>query len=346
MNVSRGMQTPSEKVQREADAWFVRRRDGARMPEEEAHFRRWLAHDEAHARAYAQRERDWEALAAMRGSAMFRQIAEDALRAGPARRLRSGATPWKPLLLAACVAVVAVGAVGALRLVVPPSVPSIAYATVLGEQRTETLADGSRITLNTDTQVEVRLSRRQRDIVLQRGEALFDVAGDASRPFVVLAAGGRTTALGTRFVVREQAGSVRVTLLEGRVEVAREGDGGAAPKADSGAPPTRRQLVAGEQAIYAAASPRIDVRQIDVEASVRWTEGRIDIDALPLGEAVAEINRYSATKLRLSGASLERLVVSGAFQAGDNAGIAAALAAIYPLRVVSTTDHEIVLAAR
>lgn len=345
MNVSGDMETPSARIQREADAWFVRRRDGVRMPDEEARFRQWLARDKAHARAYAQREHDWEELAGMRDSALFRRIAEDALRAGPAGRGRPRAGPWRPLLLAACAVVAVVAAIGALRLAAPPEALPATYATALGERRTETLADGSRVTLNTETRVEVRFGRRQRDILLRQGEALFDVARDARRPFVVTAAGGRTTALGTRFLVREQAGSVRVTLLEGQVEVAQEAGNGTRQDTDGRTPSARRRLVPGEQATYAAA-PGIAVRRVDAEASARWTEGRIDIDALPLGEAVAEINRYSAVKLRLGDAALERLVVSGAFQAGDNAGIAAALAAVYPLRVVSTKDGEIVLAAR
>lgn len=343
MSVSRDMRTPSEKVQREAYTWFVRRRDGTRMPDEEARFRQWLASDELHALAYAERERDWEALAVMRESAMFRQIAEDALRAGPKRGRRPAFGLSRPALVAFCGIVAVVAAIGALRLAMPPDAPVVVYRTAPGEQLTEMLPDGSRVTLNTDTQVEVRIGRRQRDIRLQRGEALFDVARDAGRPFVVTADDGRITALGTRFQVREQTGTVRVTLLEGRVEVAWRPGGGTVN--DVGMP-ERKVLAPGQQALYGGGLSAIDIRRVDAVALTGWTEGRIDIDALPLIEAVAEINRYSMTKLRLETSSLEGLVVSGAFQAGDNAGIAAALAAIYPLRVARATDEEIVLAAR
>src|SRR3546814_10885657 len=96
------------------------------------------------------------------------------------------------------------------------------YATDLGEQRTERLPDGTRIILNTQTAVAVRYSRQRREIALQHGEAMFEVAHDAARPFVVATGDGSVTALGTRFQVRNEGAGAIVTLLEGSVEVRSE----------------------------------------------------------------------------------------------------------------------------
>src|SRR3546814_7268470 len=174
------------------------------------------------------------------------------------------------------------------------------YATDLGEQRTERLPDGTRIILNTQTAVEVRYSRQRREIALQHGEAMFEVAHDAARPFVVATGDGSVTALGTRFQVRNEGAGAIVTLLEGSVEVTSQAD--------------RRQLKPGEQARYGAGAMGIDVRQIDPPATTSWLQGRLDFSGLPLAEAISEANRYSGVKLRLGDPRLADLPVGGSFR--------------------------------
>src|SRR3546814_6178131 len=121
----------------------------------------------------------------------MREMTAAALAATAPKR-RAARKSWRPLLLAASVAAVAViGGIGLLPLFAPePPSPAVAYATDLGEQRTERLPDGTRIILNTQTAVEVRYSRQRREIALQHGEAMFEVAHDAARPFVVATGAG------------------------------------------------------------------------------------------------------------------------------------------------------------
>src|SRR5690606_20728867 len=97
-----------------------------------------------------------------------------------------------------------------------------AYATRPGEQKVATLKDGSRIALNTDTRLDVRFDAGRRRIRLDRGEAMFEVAHDADRPFVVVAGDTRVQALGTVFIVRRTGDDVVVTLVKGRVAVVRD----------------------------------------------------------------------------------------------------------------------------
>jgi transmembrane sensor len=212
--------------------------------------------------------------------------------------------------------------------------PPLVYSTGVGEQRTEELPDGTRIVLNTQTTLQVRYGHQQREVTLQRGEAMFEVVHDARHPFKVIAGDGSITDLGTRFQVRDDDGVAAVTLLRGRVEVVAQDE--------------RRQLSPGEQACYGtgAGTAGISVRRVDTDAITSWTRGRLDFSGLPLAQAVAEANRYSTVKLRLGDPSLESLPVGGSFRAGDNAAIAAALSAVFPVRVARSDAREIVLMPR
>lgn len=325
------MDRDSDTIRQEAERWFARRRDGARPAAEEAEFRQWLQRSDAHARAYTASKERWNELQALRFSPRMQEIAAAAMRAtAPSRQKPS--LLRKPLLLAACVVALAVaGAYGLLQRETP--VVAVQYATAIGEQRSERLADGSVLTLNTDTVLQVRYGAAYREIVLAHGEAMFDVIPDAQRPFTVRASDGAVTALGTRFQVRADAGAVTVALLEGSVEVVRE------------TRQERQRLSPGELAEYRA-DAGIAVRPMDPVAVIAWTQRRLDFRSTPLGEAVAEANRYSMRKLRLTDHALADLPVSGNFRTGDNAGIAVALAAAFPIRIVAESDEEIVLQRR
>lgn len=332
MSVNSSMDGTHSKIQQEAAAWFARRRDGVRTRTEEAAFEAWHLQSDAHARAYADTERAWQQWQSLQASSRMREMAAAAMATtAPKRRKRAG-LPWRPLLLAASVAVVAIIGFGQLLPLFAPKAMPVAYGTQLGEQRSEWLADGTRITLNTQTELEVRYSRAQRDIVLKRGEVMFEVAHDAERPFVVSAGGGTVTALGTQFQVREESRTAAVTLLQGSVEVALAAE--------------RKLLVPGDQATYGSAGPGIRVRQVDPAAVSGWTQGRLDFSGLPLAEAVAEANRYSTVKLRLGDPALADLPVGGSFRIGDNAAIASAFSLVFPVQVASSNDHEIVLMPR
>lgn len=319
-------------IHEEAAAWFVRRRDGICTPSEEAEFEDWYGHSEANARAYAETERAWHQWKQLQSSDRMREMTEAAMAATAPRRQRAAVGwHWRPLLAAACVvAVIAIAGIKLLPLLQPTA--PVTYTAGLGEQRTEQLPDGTRVTLNTETSLQVRYSHRRREIVLQHGEAMFDVVHDAGRPFVVTAGDGSIVDLGTQFEVRKENGAAIVTLLEGRVEVAARDE--------------RKQLVPGEQARYGARIAGISVHKVDPTAVTAWLRGRLDFNGMPLAEAIADANRYSAVKLRLGDPKLADMPVGGSFRAGDNAAIAAALSAVFPVRVSRSDAHEIVLMPR
>lgn len=331
MSVDGPMNTTNDAIREEAAAWFAKRRDGTCSPGEETIFEAWRGRSEAHARTYAETERAWEQWKQLQSSARMREMTAAAMKAAAPRRRQATGRRWRPLLAAACVAAIAVvGGIHWLPLVTHAQ--PVVYSTGVGEQRTEQLPDGSHIVLNTQTTLQVRYSRQRREVTLQQGEAMFEVAHDAQHPFVVLAGDGSVTDLGTKFQVRDEDGVAAVTLLQGRVEVAAQDE--------------RKPLLPGEQARYGAGTAGISVRRVDTAALTSWMRGRLDFNGLPLAQAVAEANRYSAVKLRLGDPKLAGLPVGGSFRAGDNAAIAAALSAVFPVRVARSDAHEIVLIPR
>jgi transmembrane sensor len=316
----------------EAAAWFARRRDGAWTQSEEAAFEEWRGRSESHALAYAETEHAWNQWEQLQSSDRMREMTAAVMAAtAPRRRSVPAGRLWGPLLAAACVvAAVVVGGIELLPRLL--SAPPVTYSTTLGEQRTEQLPDGTRVTLNTETALQVRYGHGRREVVLHHGEALFDVVHDTAHPFVVTAGDGSVTDLGTRFAIRDDSGTAIVTLLQGRVEIAARDE--------------RRQLTPGEQARYGARVAGISVRKVDPTAVTAWLRGRLDFNGMPLAQAIADANRYSAVKLRLGNPKLADMPVGGGFGVGENAAIAAALSAVFPVRVARHDAQEIVLMPR
>jgi len=188
--------------------------------------------------------------------------------------------------------------------------PHLRYETVVGTQRTVELSDGSELRLNTNTAVIVQFERRQRQVLLERGEAFFRVEPDMNRPFVVWARGVEARVLGTAFAVRvrDQAGEIEVLVAEGRVSFGREGMNN--PTVERG----QRGLVAWTEQRGARIST------LDDDAIARrlaWQVGRIEFKDTPLAEAVAEMNRYQRRQLVLRDHAIADVPLGGGFKIGN-----------------------------
>jgi transmembrane sensor len=222
------------------------------------------------------------------------------------------------------------------------------FDTGVGEQRLVILKDGTRMSLNTSTRVKVELGKAQRRVRVEGGEAFFEVAKDASRPFVVQAAGTEVTATGTAFVVRvtpSPAGgreALDVTLVEGQVVV----QGGGGKDSPTMAQPivmaagdrirVRRGQDAGAKSVPAVSAPEHDRPRLD--QVLAWKRGEAVFDNASLPEALAEMNRYSATPI-MADPSLAALRISGLYRTGDNAGFARAVAALHGLVLRAHADR-------
>jgi transmembrane sensor len=208
------------------------------------------------------------------------------------------------------------------------------YATGVGEVRLFSLQDGSQVRLDTDSRVSVRYARDERRLVLDRGRALFTVATDRTRPFVVDAGRTTVTALGTRFDVRRERTAARVTLLTGVVEI----------RAGARQDGASWRLSPGEQLV--TTSPSARPRLVDVEAATSWAEGRLTFRETSLPAAVAEVNRYSRRRIDLDAPGLSDVAVTGVFNTGDTDAFVAAAEDLFALRSSATPDGGVRLTPR
>ncbi|WP_271010049.1 FecR family protein [Paucibacter sp. B51] len=222
------------------------------------------------------------------------------------------------------------------------------YATGVGEHRVVMLADGSRMSLNTATKVRASHSSSQRLVEVEAGEALFEVAKDTSRPFLVTAGETEVKATGTAFLVHLRPSSqavstsLEVTLIEGQV-VLRPQTGLLAAAEVAGSGPV--VMKAGERVRVdgAMAAPRMSKARVDrpgLDRAVAWTRGESSFDDVTLNEAVAEMNRYSSKPIVMVDADrLKALRVSGLFRTGDSASFARAVAALHGFDVREHSDR-------
>jgi transmembrane sensor len=184
--------------------------------------------------------------------------------------------------------------------------------TDIGEQRSVTLADGSVVDINTNSELRVDLSGTERRLRLLKGEARFKVARDPQRPFIVRTSQATIRALGTIFNVRAEPEQTAVAVLEGHVEVHEI----SVPQAAAGVV-THLELRAGEQAAVSPAGRILPNAGPPIERVTEWMSRRLVFREEPLAVVVAEFNRYHRKPIRIEDPSLAGLRISGTFDSSD-----------------------------
>jgi transmembrane sensor len=286
-------------IDEEAATWIWRMDSATADAADRQAFDAWLRQDPRHRRAAAELSAVWGALDGLAEAKREEKIATFTNAAKPSMAQKS--QRW----WFAAAAMIAAIAVGVLWLQKGSERQTL--ATAVGQQRNVTLADGSIVTLNTNTIVETDLRRSTREIFLRKGEAHFQVAHDRSRPFLVHAGDAVVRAVGTEFEVRVMTDEhVDVVVNEGRVEVR--------PAAAT----TVRALNAGERLSTAS----IDYAVVPVSAQqmsseLAWREGAIIFDGEPLSKAIAEIERYTDARIIVSDPKVAAMRVGGRFRTGD-----------------------------
>lgn len=199
------------------------------------------------------------------------------------------------------------------------------FETEIGEQRSVVLADGSVVTLNTASRIDVEFEKAHRTIRLAEGEALFQVAHDPARPFDVVVGNTRVRAVGTQFNVIKRTAGTTVTVVEGKVAVMSETPISPTHGAQLGTKTARMsiadgatQLTAGQQLTLATASPAVIApTPADVATATAWTQRRLVFDRRSLGEVAEEFNRYNHQVIQIDSAQLRSQEVTAVFQAND-----------------------------
>jgi transmembrane sensor len=198
------------------------------------------------------------------------------------------------------------------------------FTTAKGEHRTVTLADGTKVDLNAGTRMTVTLARHERRVSLPEGEAVFDVAADHSRPFLI-AAGDRTVrVVGTRFDVRRRDGQLSVTVDRGVVEV----------RPNEDAPGRAFRLRPGQRLDHAQGAADAQIRAVEPADVLAWRTGRLIYRDQPLGDVVADLNQQYARQISLEDPSLASTRFSGVLVLDDQDAVIRRLALLAPLRAL------------
>ena len=290
----------ADPVEEAAAGWVARLASPDATEADRAAFETWRAADPAHAEAYADLSELWHRLG---------QVPD------PRRRRRT------PKGLAGLGAALVLGAALAQQLGLIDRFRSDLWSGV-GAITHATLADGSRVDLNTDTGVALRFSATERGIDLLRGEAFFDVVPNPERPFVVHGRGLRVRAVGTRFAVRADGDEDPVSVAEGRVDVAASGE--------------TLRLSAGE-AVRRGEGASLSVVRTDVTRTLAWREGRLVFSGERLSAVLAELSRYRHGRIVLLDAGAGERRVTGAFDPRNTDEALEVLAATMRVRVTRLT---------
>lgn len=321
---------PARDLVREAAAsWFARMR-GPNAERHRAAFEAWAA-TPAHRAAFDRMALRWEQ------SGLVGHTPSGQARTG----LPDARPPSRTLFYAIAAAIAGLVLSGLLFAVLPmpgqkQSAPQLAardLSTPVGTIRRLTLPDGSVVTLDTASRIELAFTASERRVRLLAGRARFEVAHGQARPFIVAAGAGEVVATGTMFDVSLIGARPQVRLIQGSVAVRTLAAG--APRV------VIAKLVPGQ----AASLGEPDARPQTLAAD-RWVGGMLSYDNVPLAEVLAEANRYASAPITLADPDLGKLRVTGGFKAGDQRAIAEALAAGLGLKVEAGAGGALRLARR
>jgi transmembrane sensor len=261
---------------------------------------------------------------------------------------RAGARAWRTAAVAAMLCAVGASllALWEMKLVAPVPTPAAAppvalhFETRHGEQMTRQLADDSVLHLNTDSAVTIRYGSKERLVVLEAGEADFEVAHQPVRPFRVSAGSAEIIDVGTQFDVRLGHDSTTVTVLEGQVVV------GTTPMPlgrlidlRGGLPPHWVRVGRNQQITVASGEAPARAAAVDAQHTAAWLHRQITFEHEPLERVASEFNRYTPKPIEIVTPALRKLEISGVFATDDPAAFIAFLRSLDGVHVEETSTQ-------
>lgn len=303
----------SRQIEHRALAWLAKRDGGQWSEADQTEFADWLRADTAHRVTFLRLEAGWERSARLR---VFGVGAGKEPRGVPpagewrgspfferplAPMIRSAIKVKAPKIAAAAAAVLLVVAAG---FYLNGFYSGEAYTTPIGGVASIPLSDGSNVTLNTASKLRVALTKEERRIELEAGEAFFDVANDPLRPFVVQAGHRRIVAVGTQFSVRRDGSEVQVIVTQGKVRIE--------PRTGV----ERAELLTAGTVVHTARNALlVQNKSVDeAKEALSWRSGYLAFDETALADAVREFNRYTTQQIVIEDPKLAALKISGKFR--------------------------------
>jgi transmembrane sensor len=307
----------ARRIEALAAHWLVRREQPEWDQGQQEELDAWLDESMAHKAAFWRLEHGWHE-------------ADRIAALAPASSRSSWS--WMPHLprLTALAASLLIAAGLGFAMLPSRSEPVLAAKTDIGQRRLLKLGDGSRIEMNTRSAIRAQVGRDEREVWIDKGEVYFEVFHDAEHPFVVHAGDSRVTVLGTKFSVRRDRDRVIVSVSEGKVRVDDE-------SADNSA--RQSVITAGDIAIARGASMLITQKSEEkVNDQLAWRTGILRFDQQPLGEVIAEFNRYNQSQILVTDPAVAQMRMGGVFQPGNVDAFLRLLEDAYGLRVSHSGD--------
>lgn len=338
-------------IEAEAAAWIARLDRGKLSKEECAAVREWIRRSPEHYSTISRFADIWSDLDGL--AEILDEVEPDTsireVHLPPQPMIRF--TPARVAAFASIIIAVVIGIFfsdgGNFRAVtIPASTWQVSYLTAIGEQQTVSLLDGSRVQLNTDTAVNVDYDDLQRKVRLVKGEALFDIIHDQSRPFLVYAGTNVIRAVGTAFVVKLIEDEIEVTITEGRVELK--------SIKDDTQNRLENELTIASAVIDAGQTVKLnkeiqilqEITEEEIDRKLAWREGLLIFTGEPLGDVVNEISRYTPINFFIDDPELGQLRIGGRFRIGETNAMLEVLETGFGISVNRVSNDLVYLNAR
>ncbi len=327
-----------KKIQEDCRNWIIELSDDEATAEErtrlQTEFQNWIMADTLHAEHFEETQRLWGAIGQMHHleTAVITPIQPTAADKIEEQAFRQ--TWWKAGMVASFI-------FAALVIFIGMNLPnSKEFSTEVAEIRDVQLPDQSLVTLGAQSEIEVEFTESKRQVFLKNGDAFFDVQKDPARPFFVAVDGVNVRVVGTKFDIHHGPEQVRISVLEGVVEVTTPKT---AERDESSETEKKVTLTLGQQLITDKQDHQVEVKRVDVADLANWRSGWLAYSGVDLRDLVADANRYYDKEIVLESEAIETLKVTASFKASRIDQMLAILQDALPIVVDKHEDGRIVL---
>lgn len=325
---------PDDKRLEAAVEWFARLRSSRVTAEDRVAFSAWIESNDLNKAAFDRIDLLWNDLE------VLENLSIDLVSTKPESPLIHLREKWNMLAgprLATAVMMLIIAVTVWLWVPVETDIQTASYSTGQGRHETVTLADGSKVYMNTQSEIVVKFDDDVRKVKLIQGEGLFEVQHETERDFVVVAGHGIIRAIGTVFNVNKVSDKTTITVLTGTVEVSVQTENGEVVKLLNTTEQISYRQSSGPEEVVRFESPE------KVARVVSWQSGRLFYEAVPLEDVVAELNRYFSREIRIGDDNLRNIEVSAVLDIQDEETVIKAIERTFAIKAVEVSKDTTLL---